>query len=83
MVGASIRQIIVPEDLLGRVYSANRVISWGVLPVGSALGGIAAELFGLRAVFLTGGVVGALLLVVFFRVITPERLAPVTEVEPA
>lgn len=82
VIGASIRQIVVPGDMLGRVYSANRVISWGVLPIGSAVGGLGAEFLGVRTVFLLGGFMGALLIVIFVRVITPERLA-LASVPPA
>ena len=36
---ASIRQRLVPADLLGRVYSASRFISWGIGPIRRAAGG--------------------------------------------
>lgn len=39
---ATIRQAATPEHLLGRVYSASRVISWGTLPAGSLLAGATA-----------------------------------------
>ena len=51
---AVIRQNLTPGYLLGRVYSASRVISWGALPLGSALAGLLVELFGLGVVFWTG-----------------------------
>lgn len=65
VIVTSIRQVLVPDGLLGRVYSANRFLSWGVLPVGAALGGVVAEAFGVRSVFIAGGVLSAGLLVVY------------------
>ncbi|HEY8472140.1 MAG TPA: MFS transporter [Natronosporangium sp.] len=48
---ATIRQQLSPPELLGRVYAASRVISWGVLPGGAALAGLGAELSDIRTVF--------------------------------
>jgi len=62
---SSLRQSLVPDRLLGRVYSASRLISWGVLPLGAGLGGLLAEVIGIRSVFLVGGVVSLGLLVAF------------------
>ena len=47
----------IGEGAMGRVYAASRFVSWGVLPLGGALGGVLAELIGLRATF---GLVAAL-----------------------
>ncbi|GAA0395026.1 MFS transporter [Acrocarpospora corrugata] len=49
---ATIRQNLSPPELLGRIYAASRVLSWGVIPISAALAGVAAELWGVRAVFL-------------------------------
>lgn len=48
---ATIRQNLSPPELLGRIYAASRVLSWGVIPAGAALAGVAAELWGVRTVF--------------------------------
>lgn len=40
---ATIRQNRVADHLLGRVYAASRIISWGVLPVGAAIAGALAQ----------------------------------------
>jgi len=48
---ATIRQNLSPPELLGRIYAASRMLSWGVIPAGAALAGVAAELWGVRAVF--------------------------------
>jgi MFS family permease len=62
---ATIRQNLSPPDLLGRVYAASRVISWGVLPVGAGLAGVGAELWGVRAVFAVATVIAVVALVAF------------------
>jgi MFS family permease len=52
----SLRQQIVPGELLGRVNSAYRMIGWGLIPVGAITGGFVADAFGLRAPYLLGGI---------------------------
>jgi MFS family permease len=51
---ASFRQAVVPGRLQGRVNSVYRGASWGVIPIGAALGGAAADHLGLRTPFLLG-----------------------------
>ncbi|WP_061290344.1 MFS transporter [Herbidospora cretacea] len=62
---ATIRQNLSPPDLLGRIYAASRMISWGVIPVTAALAGGAAEIWGVRAVFAGATVVSIAVLVAF------------------
>ncbi|SDX72813.1 Transmembrane secretion effector [Modestobacter sp. DSM 44400] len=57
VVSATYRQTAVPDALRGRVTSAYRFATWGVTPLGAALGGLVAAGFGLPAVFLLAGVV--------------------------
>ncbi|GAA2397654.1 MFS transporter [Nonomuraea africana] len=47
----SLRQRIIPEELLGRVNSAYRLIGMGGQPLGAALGGVVGGLAGLPVVF--------------------------------
>jgi Na+/melibiose symporter-like transporter len=53
----SLRQALTPDRLLGRVISAFRLFGYGVVPLGSLLGGVLARSFGLRAPFVVAGVV--------------------------
>lgn len=46
---STLRQRITPPHLLGRVSSAQTLITWGVQPVGALLGGLVAGSFGLLA----------------------------------
>src|SRR5512134_3146626 len=71
---ASIRQRLVPDALLGRVYSASRFISWGIGPIGALLAGLVAELWGIRTIFAVGGIVSTGLLFLFLGLISPPIL---------
>jgi MFS family permease len=51
----SMRQSLVPDELLGRVNSAYRMVGWGTMPIGAITGGLIASAFGLRAPFLFAG----------------------------
>ena len=82
VIVTQIRQSVVPGAVLGRVYSASRVISWGVLPVGAALGGLVAELLGVRTVFAIGGVASASLLFVFALTIRASDVDSALRAEP-
>jgi hypothetical protein len=75
VVVATLRQDLVDDDLLGRVYSASRTLSFGALPFGAALAGVAAEVVGVRATFLAAGVLASLLLVAGMAAITPALRA--------
>ncbi|GAB3520956.1 hypothetical protein [Arthrobacter monumenti] len=55
----SLRQRITPDRLLGRVNSGYRLVAWGTMPLGAAVGGLLAELFGLQIMF---GIMGLLIL---------------------
>jgi predicted MFS family arabinose efflux permease len=46
----SLRQAVTPSRLQGRMNAVMRFAIWGVIPVGSLLGGAAAEVLGARAV---------------------------------
>jgi len=71
---ASIRQRLVPGELLGRVYSASRFVSWGIGPIGALLAGFVAEVWGIRTMFAVGGIVSIGLLLLFFSLISPAML---------
>ena len=66
----SLRQELVPDRLIGRVLSAARLVGYGAIPAGTLLGGLAARALGLRAPFILGGLVLAVLAVVSARVLT-------------
>lgn len=71
IVVSSIRQQVVPDDMLGRTAGVFRLFGYGALPLGSALAGIIAEGFGLPAVFAVCAGLTIFLLIPFYRDITP------------
>jgi hypothetical protein len=40
VITVSLRQTIIPSQLLGRVNSVYRFFGWGMMPIGAAMGGI-------------------------------------------
>jgi predicted MFS family arabinose efflux permease len=43
VISGSARQAACPERLLGRLSATSRVITWGVIPLGAAAGGVLAS----------------------------------------
>ena len=68
----SLRQRVVPDRILGRVVASFRMLGWGALPLGAALGGLIGETLGLTAVFAAATV--ATLLLVPIRLVVTDRL---------
>jgi MFS family permease len=60
VITVSLRQRIVPDHLLGRVNAGYRLLAWGTMPLGAAMGGAVGNRFGVTAVFWTSAVVSAL-----------------------
>jgi MFS family permease len=61
------RQRVTPISLRGRADALHRVLSWGVNPIGSLLGGLVAARGGDRLPFLLAGLVPFLILPLFAR----------------
>jgi MFS family permease len=51
----SLRQLLIPEHIFGRVQGAYRTLVWGAIPLGALAGGVVADLLGISAVFLVSG----------------------------
>ncbi|WP_162605323.1 MFS transporter [Jiangella ureilytica] len=67
ILAGTVRQNLSPPELLGRIYSASRMISWGVIPAGAALAGVVAEVWSLRTAFMAASVLAVVVLVAFVR----------------
>jgi MFS family permease len=64
VLGPSLRQSIVPDELMGRVTAAARMIGLSAGPLGAVFGGWLAHVAGLRAPFVVGaGILAAMTLV--------------------
>jgi MFS family permease len=49
VVAMTLRQVVTPNEMLGRITAVHRVLCWGALPVGAVLAGLAGDAFGVRA----------------------------------
>lgn len=67
ILAGTVRQNLSPPELLGRIYSASRMISWGVIPASAALAGVVAEVWSLRTAFVAASVLAVVVLVAFVR----------------
>jgi predicted MFS family arabinose efflux permease len=60
VLAVSLRQVVTPDRLLGRMNASYRFLTYGAIPLGALLGGALGELLGLRAAVAVGAV-GSLL----------------------
>ena len=75
VVSVSYRQAVVPDGLQGRVSSTYRFATWGINPVGAALGGLVAAAAGITAVFWSAAAVLTVLGVMTLPALNSRRLA--------
>jgi MFS family permease len=73
VVAVSLRQRITPDRLLGRVNSGYRLLAWGTMPLGAAIGGVLGQFLGLPPVFLITGI-GTLCLLAFMLGLTDRTM---------
>jgi len=82
VITVSLRQLIIPDHLLGRVNSVYRFIAWGSMPLGAALGGllvvigeaIDSRAFGLRLPWIVSGVAQLALIFYASRNLTTRHI---------
>jgi MFS family permease len=58
--GITVRQLLTPDDLQGRVNTTGRMVAWGGTPFGALLGGLVAGAYGVRTAYLLLAVPAAL-----------------------
>jgi MFS family permease len=63
VVTVSLRQELVPTELLGRVNSVYRMLGWGFMPLGAICGGFIAHGLGLRAPYVVAFLIRGAVLV--------------------
>lgn len=63
VVTVTLRQELVPLDLLGRVNSVYRLLGWGLIPLGALAGGFIAHEVGIRTGYPIAGTLRAAALV--------------------
>ena len=74
VVTVSLRQTIVPDQLLGRVNSAYRLVGSGTIAAGALLGGVLADAFGLRAPFLIAGTIYIAMVPLLTRLVSTQKI---------
>ena len=82
VVTVSLRQSLIPSNLLGRVNSVYRFFAWGTIPIGTLLGGGLVALlegpFGremaFRSVYFVGAALGFVLFLYAIRVLTTKAI---------
>ncbi|QLQ35341.1 MFS transporter [Micromonospora robiginosa] len=50
--GITVRQLLTPDALQGRVNTTGRMLAWGGTPFGALIGGLAADAYGARVAYL-------------------------------
>jgi Transmembrane secretion effector len=61
VIMVSLRQLLIPDEILGRAMAVHRFLCWGSLPVGAGLAGLVGELAGVRAAIAACGIAALLL----------------------
>ncbi len=77
----SVQTVVTPDAVRGRVVGAFTTVNYGIRPVGAVLGGVLADLIGVRPTLAIGGLGGAL--AVLWMLGTPlARVRSVAELRP-
>jgi MFS family permease len=53
-------QTVIPNELYGRIHGTRRTLVWGMMPIGSLIGGVLAH-FSLRLPMYVGGVIASVI----------------------
>lgn len=72
----SLRQLLTPDHLQGRMNSIFRTVYWGAWPAGNLVGGFLGSVAGARTTIFTAGLLFGCLSLVFL--VGPLRTAPLT-----
>ena len=73
VIVVTLRQRLIPDHLLGRVNAASRMASWGMMPVGAAVGAVLVGVVDVTTVYAISGSV-VMLLVFVLRGLTEREL---------
>ncbi|MCC3271214.1 MFS transporter [Arthrobacter zhangbolii] len=82
VVSTTFRQRVCPPQMLGRLGSALRMVTWGMLAIAAFAAGLLVDLVGIRGAILTGVLVAALApLIAAFGPL--RRVRELADLEPA
>lgn len=73
MLSMSLRQMMTPAELLGRVLGAHRVALWGSIPLGALIGDALTDRTSVSAAFLVSGLAQLVIVVLIYRLINRHR----------
>jgi MFS family permease len=59
-------QTVIPNHLYGRIHGTRRTLVWGLMPIGSVLGGVLAQ-YGLRIPLYVGGFIATIIALLSIR----------------
>jgi Na+/melibiose symporter-like transporter len=82
----SVRQVLIPDALFGRVQGAYRTVLWGSMPLGTVGGGAIASLTDLPTAMIVGGALGTVSGLALWWVLAAHRepiAAAFAEEQPA
>jgi penicillin G amidase len=79
VVSATLRQLLIPRHLFGRVNGAFWLVVGGVQPVGALFGGFVASEFGLRAPFLVGALLQFAAAAAALPLLSNRAIAPMVD----
>ncbi|MFD4669548.1 MFS transporter [Lentzea sp. NPDC058450] len=79
VVVSTVRQQIVPDELMGRVLSSSRLVVMVGGPVGAALGGVLASAFTVQVSYVVAGGFLVLVALAFYPVLNNRVLARATD----
>ncbi|HEY7703402.1 MAG TPA: MFS transporter [Acidimicrobiia bacterium] len=91
VITVSLRQEIIPDELLGRVNSVYRFFGWGMIPIGTFLGGVLVAVTedalgretGLRIPFFVAAALEAILLIYALPRLSSSKIAAAREAASA
>lgn len=78
----TVRQLLTPDDLRARVAAVFRLAIFGAIPVGTVIGGLVAEAFGLRTA-LVASALGLALGSLPYLAVRVARLRTVEQLQPS
>jgi MFS family permease len=78
----TVRQVLTPDRMRARVTAVIRTLGFGAVPVGTVLGGVIAEIGGIRAALIVSGI-GLVAGSLPYVLVHVSRLRSVTDLTPA
>src|SRR5690625_275843 len=74
-VSVSLRQRLIPNDLLGRVFGASQMINLGLVPIGTVVAGLISQYAGMPIWFIVAATFGSAVVIITLRAV-PARIIP-------